>query len=69
MIARIQQALLLELALDLDQAVRRSRRNSATLTGWSLTKARLRPSAAICRRRISGAASSMPCSRSSAQTG
>ena len=69
MIAGVEQALLLELAFDLDQRTRRSGAAARRSTGWSLTKARLRPSAASCRRRISGAASSRPCSRSSANTG
>ena len=46
-----------------------SRRSSATEAGWSLTKARPRPSAPTMRRRVSTSSSSRPCSASTACAG
>ena len=44
-------------------------RSACTLTGWSLTKARVRPSANCVRRRISSSSAWMPLSAASARTG
>ena len=52
-VAGVDQRAVVVLAVDLDQRARRGSRSTCTLTGWSLTKARVRPSASCTRRRIS----------------
>ena len=62
-VAGIDQRAVVVLAVDLDQRARRAPAAACTLTGWSLTKARVRPSAICTRRRIRSPSSSMPLSR------
>ena len=54
----VDQRALVVLAVDLDQR-RAERFIACTLTGWSLTKARVRPSANCTRRRISSSSAGM----------
>ena len=69
--ARVEQAAIVMLAVDLDEQRRRARAAAPAETGWSLTKARLPPSALTMRRMTSGSPGSpaRPFSSSSAERG
>ncbi len=65
----IDQRALVMLAVNFDQRRRRALSAPARSTGWSLTKARVRPSASCTRRRIISPASAMPLSLGSERAG
>ena len=64
----IDQRAVVMLAVDFDQRAPRLF-STCTPTGWSLTKARVRPSASCTRRRISSSSAAMSLAASSARAG
>ncbi len=61
MLGRVGQGTVVVLAVDLDDALRRPCAGSARETGWSLMKARVRPSAYCTRRRMRSPSVSISC--------